>query len=262
MMKHLRLQTLILLILFSICIKATALSYKVINKYQHSTTAFTEGLVIDNGYLYESSGGYGNSYLKKYNLRTGKVIKSYKLPSRYFGEGITILGNKLYWLTYRSGVCLVLDKHSFKKIGQFHYKGEGWGLSDNGKDLLMSNGSSNIFYRDPNDFHILRSIVVKENKKPVSNLNELEYATGFIYANAWKKNKIAIINPTNGVLVGWLNLQKLNPNLKIYQDPYVLNGIAYDKKSDLFFVTGKNWPVMYTIRVRFDKSSSIKYRSN
>jgi len=261
MIRFSRLQVFIFFLIISWCSNATALSYKVIKKHQHSTKASTQGLVIEDGYLYESSGGYGNSYLTKYNLRTGKVIKTYQLPRRYFGEGIAILGNKIYWLTYRAGICFVLNKKTFKLIKSMTFQGEGWGLSTNGKSLLMSNGSANIFYRDANDFHIIRSIVVKKRKKKITNLNEIEYASGMIYANIWNKNKIAIINPRDGVLIGWLNLRKLNPNPKTYKGENVLNGIAYNKKTKLFFVTGKNWPVMYAIRVRFDNSASIRYHA-
>jgi len=254
-----RIKTILCVFLLSLCTTASALSYQIIKIYHHSTSAFTQGLVINNGYLYESSGKYKKSRLNKYNIFTGKLVKSYKLPSRYFGEGIAIFGNKLYWLTYKSGTVFVLNKNTLQYIKSLHYQGEGWGLTSNSKQLIMSNGSSTIFFRDPEDFHIIRTIDVKNNNKAIPRLNELEFAQGLLFANIWHNNAIAIINPNNGILIASLVLTKLNPYSNLHKHEKVLNGIAYDKKTKLFFVTGKNWPMIYAIRITFDKSASNSY---
>jgi len=238
-------KTTLLFSLLFIATHATALNYKIIKVHPHSIKSFTQGLILENGYLYESTGGYGQSFLLKYKFNSGKLIKSYKLPRRYFGEGITIIGDKIYQLTYRSGTGFIYNKNTFKLLRTFKYHGQGWGLTSEGRILIMSNGSATLLKLDPRTFRIIGSIYVKAGKKYITNLNELEYVDGIIYANLWKKNTIAIINAKNGNIKGWIDLSALKP--KSSNATQVLNGIAYNKKNNTLLVTGKNWPHMFSI---------------
>ena len=170
-------------------------SYNIINTYPHDVSAFTEGLVYECGYLYESTGKFNESTLRKVDLQTGKILKSHKLDGSYFGEGITIFNNKIFQLTWKSNVGFIYDKDSFKLISKFFYNTEGWGITNNDEHLIMSDGTDEIFFLNPENFKKIYSIRVHDEFKPITRLNELEFINGEIYANVWKSDKIARICP-------------------------------------------------------------------
>lgn len=220
-------------------------SYAVVNVYPHDADAFTQGLVFDNGYLYEGTGLYGGSTLRRVDLATGLVLQSYALPKQYFGEGITIVGEKIVQLTWQSNKGFVYDKQSFALLSEFTYPTEGWGITYDGFRLIMSDGTSTLYFMDPETFEVTGQISVHDSG-PVERLNELEYINGRIYANVWLTDKIAVINPQSAQVEAWIDLNGLesSPNL----DPNsVLNGIAYDPGADRLFLTGKLWPHLYEI---------------
>lgn len=225
----------------------TRLEYKIIAIYPHDVNAFTQGLEINNNILYEGTGLYGKSSLKKIDLKTFKLIKEIKLEQNFFGEGITILNNKIYQLSWKENTAFVYDLN-LNLINSFSYQGEGWGLTNNNKELIMSNGSEYIYFRNPENFKITRKIKVKKADQKITNLNELEYLNGYLYANIWQEDYILKIDSKTGAVRAYLDLTKL---LKTnYQGEInVLNGIAYDKKTDSFLVTGKLWPKIYRIKI-------------
>jgi glutamine cyclotransferase len=221
--------------------------YKIVNTFPHDPQAFTQGLEFHDGYLYEGTGLKGKSSLRRVELRTGRILQIHRLPSEYFGEGITILGDKLYQLTWQNGVCFVYDRRAFRQITQFRYDGEGWGLTNDGKHLIMSDGSEVITFRAPDTFAEVRRITVRAQGKPVKNLNELEYIEGEIWANIWYSDIIARIDPSTGIVKAWVDLEGLPvPNRDIEA---VLNGIAYDRQNKRIFVTGKNWSKLFEIEL-------------
>lgn len=224
-------------------------SYKVINTYPHDRGAFTQGLVFENGFLYEGTGLYGQSTLRKVELETGSVLKMYELPDQYFGEGITIYKDEIIQLTYKSHVGFVYDKKWFTLLDQFTYPTEGWGLTYDGEFLIMSDGSSALHFIDPGTFVEVSQINVHDERGPVTNLNELEYIKGQIYANIWQTDYIAIISPQTGEVMGWINLEGLLKPEDYTEYIDVLNGIAYDADNDRLFVTGKLWPHLYEIEL-------------
>jgi glutamine cyclotransferase len=222
-------------------------SYTIVNRYPHDENAFTEGLLFDNGVLYESTGLKGSSSLRRVELETGKILQSYTLPSDYFGEGITIFNDKIIQLTWQEHIGFVYDKQSFALLQNFTYPTEGWGITTDGSQLIMSDGTSTLYFLDPVTFQRTGQVEVHDNGT-VENLNELEYIHGKIYANIWLEEKIAIIDPSTGQVEGWINLNGLNPE---HQDTVnVLNGIAYDATNDRLFVTGKNWPTLFEIKLK------------
>jgi glutamine cyclotransferase len=222
-------------------------SYHIVNVYPHDETAFTQGLLIDNGVLYEGTGLYGGSSLRCVELETGEILQFYALPNQYFGEGITIFDDKIIQLTWQSNKGFVYDKESFELLQEFSYSTEGWGITHNGSQLIMSDGTSTLHFLDPETFQKIGQVEVHDNGA-VENLNELEYIKGKVYANIWLEEKIAIINPQTGQVEGWINLSGLQTMEN--QDPNnVLNGIAYDATSDRLFVTGKRWSQLYEIQL-------------
>jgi len=224
-------------------------SYKIVNIYPHDRNAFTQGLVFENGFLYEGTGLRGRSSLRKVKLETAEVLQQRTLGYEFFGEGVTIYGNKIIQLTLRAKVGFVCDKDSFELLEQFNYPTEGWGITHDGKRLIMSDGTSTLYFLSPETFEEIGRIKVKDNNGPVTGLNELEYVQGQIYANIWKTDRIAQINPQSGKVTGWIELRGLlNPK----DDGYlvdVLNGIAYDAMNDRLFVTGKLWPKLFEIKL-------------
>jgi glutamine cyclotransferase len=222
-------------------------SYRIVNVYPHDEAAFTQGLVIDNGVLYEGTGLYGNSSLRRIELETGEVLQLYDLPPQYFGEGITVFDGKIIQLTWRSNIGFVYDEESFDLLQNFSYSTEGWGITYDGSRLIMSDGSSNLYFLDPETFQKIGQVEVHDNGT-VKNLNELEYIQGKVYANIWLEDKIAIINPQTGQVEGWINLSGLY-NMENQDPNNVLNGIAYDAGSGRLFVTGKRWSQLFEIEL-------------
>jgi len=225
---------------------AQGYTYSIVNTYPHDRNAFTEGLVYENGFLYESTGRYGESTLRRVQLETGNILQSCSLPDQYFGEGITIFGDNIIQLTWKSNKGFVYDKHSFELLGEFSYPTEGWGITNDGNKLIMRDGSATLYFLDPQSFSKIEQIEVRDAGNPVTKLNELEYVNGEIYANIWMQQKIAIINPQTGQVRAWIDLT----NITGYQNLYagdVLNGIAYDTTNNRLFVTGKNWSLIFEI---------------
>jgi glutamine cyclotransferase len=220
-------------------------TYTILNTYPHDTNAFTQGLFFENGTLYESTGLYNQSTLRHVELETGSVLKLHSLPSQYFGEGITMFNNRIIQLTWKSNQGFVYDKETFQLLQEFHYPTEGWGITHNGTQLIMSDGTAILHFLDPETFTITSQIEVFDVDQ-VTKLNELEYIQGQIYANIWKDERIAIINPQTGQVTGWIDLSGLL-DLDNYDSENVLNGIAYDKEEDRLFITGKRWPYLYEI---------------
>jgi glutamine cyclotransferase len=228
-------------------------TYKLIHTFPHDANAFTQGLEYKNGFLYESTGQKGASSIRKTELTTGKVLQIKKLDKKYFGEGVTILDSKIYQLTWRAKLGLVYDLESFEQLHTFNYgkSKEGWGLTNDGKQLIKSDGTERIWFLDARTQKETHFIEAYTNKRKAESLNEIEYIDGKIYANIWQKNTIIIINATNGTIEGLVNLNTLrdkvskpNPNIR-----YVLNGIAYDSVSKRLFVTGKNWDKIFQIEL-------------
>jgi glutamine cyclotransferase len=221
--------------------------YKVIRIYPHDPQAFTQGLVYEDGVLYEGTGLQGESSLTKRDLETGEVLKRERLPRRYFGEGIAVLGDKVYQLTWQSHTGFVYDKATFRLLKDFKYPGEGWGLTHDGKSLIMSDGTATLRFLDPNTLTETRRIAVRDENGPVNQLNELEYIEGRVFANIWMSDMIAIIAPDTGRITGWIDLSGLYPRPAGSQA--VLNGIAYLPQSHHLLVTGKLWPKLYEIEL-------------
>jgi glutamine cyclotransferase len=231
-------------------------TYKVVGAYPHEPNAFTQGLVFENGFLYEGTGLYGKSTLRKVELETGRILQMHKLPAEFFGEGITIYKDKIIQLTYKSNVGFVYNKDSFELLQSFNYPilrpgsepAEGWGITHDGKNLIMSDGSSTLYFLDTETFEKTGSIKVHDNDVPVSGLNELEYVKGQIFANVWPTERIAIIAPQIGQVIGWIYMNGLLSQ-QSGQPVDVLNGIAYDAINDRLFVTGKLWPKLFEIKL-------------
>lgn len=222
--------------------------FKVVAVYPHDPNAFTQGLAIAGGQLYEGTGLYGQSSIRKVDLATGRVEKQRSINAAYFGEGIAILGNHLYELTWQHGIGIVYDLATFNQQRTFQYAGEGWGLTQDGKQLILSDGSAKIRFLDPETFAVVREIEVRDHGTPVVKLNELEYVEGEIWSNVWYDDRIARISPANGEVLGWIDLAALYPK-SARNSEAVLNGIAYDAAAKRVFVTGKNWPQLYEIQI-------------
>lgn len=227
------------------------ISYSVLRSMPHDVNAFTEGFQIHNGQLYESTGEYGSSWIGIVDINTGIADKKVTFGQRHFGEGITILNNKVYHLTYKQKTGYVFDLNSFKEINQFSYKNtEGWGMTNDGSSLIMSDGSDKLTFLDTINFSTTKTLAVKYKGQPIKNLNELEYVNGFIYANIWETNRIAKIDATTGEVVGFLDLTTLvNQIQQLKMDVDVLNGIAWHEATKTLLVTGKYWPLIYVLRI-------------
>ena len=241
-----------LLVLLAACNQtppATARDYTVVNTYPHDHAAFTQGLLYLNGFLYESTGQYGQSSLRKVELKTGKVLQQVPVSGEFFAEGLALLNGKLYQLTWQSKTGFIYDLDTFKQTGQFFYQTEGWGLTTDGKSLILSDGSDQIRFIDPATFTVQRTINVRENNQPVANLNELEFIKGEIYANIWQTDRIVRIDPKTGQVLRDYDLSGLLPDQdRVNAD--VLNGIAYDPDGDHLYVTGKYWPKLFEIKLK------------
>ena len=223
-------------------------SYSVVNVYPHDSQAFTQGLEYRNGYLYEGTGQNGQSTLRKVDLKTGAVVQRIDLPDRYFGEGITVSRNRVIQLTWQSGVGFVYDVERFQLLQTFSYPGEGWGLTNNGEVIYMSDGTAQLRLWDAGTLVEKSRVTVTDGGQPVPQLNELEWVQGEIYANVWQSERVARISPADGKVKGWIDLTGLL-TVEERSRTDVLNGIAYDSAGDRLFVTGKNWPKLFEIRV-------------
>lgn len=221
---------------------------RVVAKFPHSTANYTEGFFFRDGLFYEGTGREGHSLVQVTKPATGKVVRQFQVPAQYFGEGIVDFGDKLLEWTWQSHTGFFLDRKTLEVIGQFHYEGEGWGMTRNDKEIITSDGTPILRFRSPYTFGPLRSIVVRDGDTPVRELNELEWVKGEIYANVWHSDRIARISPVDGKVLGWIDCKGLLPEAQKVDAESVLNGIAYDAKRDRLFVTGKQWPTIFEIK--------------
>ena len=228
--------------------RVTVHSYRVVDSYPHDKNAYTQGLVVQDGVLYEGTGLHGRSTLRRVHLETGQVRQLYRLPYRYYGEGLTVHGDKLIQLTWKSRTGFVYDKSSFELLRTFTYPTEGWGITSDGKRLIMSDGTANLYFLDPETFEEIHRVEVHDGGSPVTRLNELEYIQGEILANVWRTDRIARISPETGRVTGWIDLEGLSRTYQRGRDD-VLNGIAYDAQTGRLFITGKLWPKLFEIEV-------------
>jgi len=223
-------------------------SFRIINVFPHDIHAYTQGLVYENGYLFESTGQYGQSSLRKEKPENDELLKTLNLDSKYFGEGIAVVGDRIIQLTWREQTAFIYDKNSFTLIRKIHFPiREGWGLAYNGKNLIMSDGSSFLYFLDPEYLTELSRIEVADNTGPVNSLNELEYIDGKVYANVYGKDYVAVIDPKSGKVTGKINFSGLLKPEEKTPDTDVLNGIAYNPLNQHLFITGKNWPKLFEV---------------
>lgn len=225
------------------------IGYSIVNVYPHDTSSFTQGLQWHDGFLYEGTGLKGFSRLMKVNLQNGKAVQKISIDNSLFGEGITILNDKIYQLTWQEHKVLVYDLKTLKKIQEFEWPQDGWGITNNGKELIISTGGNNLYFINPDDFRILNTISVWSNYGPQGELNELEYVDGKVYANIYGQDHIVVINPGNGVVEARIDLSALKNNLTQYENTDVLNGIAYDAAKKSFFITGKKWSSLFEVKL-------------
>ncbi len=226
------------------------LHYTLVKAWPHDRSAFTEGLVYVDGMLVESTGLNGQSTLRKVDLPTGRVLQEVKLDSQYFGEGIAVLAGKIFQLTWTSHRGFIYDLATMKLEGGFSFTGEGWGLTTDGTSLIMTDGTSRIRFIDPSTFRVTRTIDVLAHGRPVLGLNELEYMNGELYANVWQTQFVLEVDPATGRILGSIDFVGLLPQADRTKETDVMNGIAYDAKDDRLFVTGKNWPWLYEVKVK------------
>ncbi|WP_213804493.1 glutaminyl-peptide cyclotransferase [Granulicella sp. dw_53] len=231
------------------CLAAPVEHYKIIHKYPHSTDSYTEGFFYLNGLFYEGTGLTGHSAILVTQPETGKPVQQLELSPQYFGEGIVDWGPNLIEWTWQTHIGFVYDRFSLRQIAQFHYQGEGWGMTRTAKELITSDGTDTLRFRNPTTFAETRHIVVKDGGRSVDQLNELEYIHGEIYANVWHSDRIARISPLDGHVIAWIDLTGILPDDQRVNAESVLNGIAYDPKGDRIFVTGKQWPTIFEIKV-------------
>ncbi|WP_272150285.1 glutaminyl-peptide cyclotransferase [Tenacibaculum aiptasiae] len=230
-------------------------TYKIVNTFPHDKSAYTQGLEYKDGFIYETTGRRGQSSLRKIDIKTGEVLQKIDLNDKYFGEGMTIYDNKIYWLTWQARKGFIYDLESFKQVGEFDYNNsnEGWGLTHNNNELIKSDGTNKIWFLNPENQNEKRSIQVYTNKYPVDNLNEIELINNKIYANKWQQNSIVIINPETGVVEGVADLNGLRDivakDQTLEPNDEVLNGIAYDKENNKLYVTGKHWGKLFEIEL-------------
>jgi glutamine cyclotransferase len=227
--------------------RPVVLGYRVAAEYAHDTQAFTQGLVYYRGFLYESTGRYGVSSVRKLKLDTAQIVAQRRLPARYFGEGLTVAGDRLVQLTWRERTGFVYDPESLELLETFHYPTEGWGLAYDGAWLYMSDGSATIYRLDPETFGIVAKLEIRDAEGPVRRLNELEFTGGFLYANVWQEDRIAKIDPAGGRVVAWIDLGGLREDGA--SGAGVLNGIAVDPSSGRLLITGKLWPKLFAIDI-------------
>jgi len=224
-------------------------TYNMVNTYPHDRSAFTQGLVFEDGVLYEGTGLFGHSTLRRVDLETGDILQVRELSAQFFGEGITVYGDRIIQLTWQSNIGFVYDKDTFELLREFTYPTEGWGITHDGERLIMSDGTATLHFLNPQTFQKTGQIEVFDRDGPVTRLNELEYIKGEIYANVWQTDRIARITPATGQVTGWIELEGLLTIEDRLEPVDVLNGIAYDAKTDRLFVTGKLWPKLFEIEL-------------
>lgn len=240
-----------IILFFTVPVVAQAdTGWTLVKSYPHDPKAFTEGLLWADGGLYESTGLNGASDIRQVRLKDGKVLRRTAIDSQYFGEGIVNWGDRLVSLTWRHRQGFVWDRKSFKRTGEFRYEGEGWALTQDGHAIIMSDGTSQLRFLDPQTFQERRRITVTWNGRPIERLNELEYVKGEVLANIWYENRIARINPATGAVIDWIDLSPLASKVQVSDSDAVLNGIAYDAGKDRLFVTGKFWPKLFEIKLQ------------
>lgn len=223
--------------------------YEIVRTYPHDPTAFTQGLIYRDGFLYEGTGLTGRSTLRRVRLETGEILGQVSLGEQHFGEGVTDWGDRLLQLTWMSHLGFVYERSTLEVVRTFEYQGEGWGLTHDRSTLIMSDGSSRLRFFDPTTFEEVGSVLVRDGAAPVERLNELEYVRDAIYANVWQTDRIAIITPATGQVTGWVDLKGLWAARERSSPDAVLNGIAYDAEGDRLFVTGKLWPKLFEIKL-------------
>jgi glutaminyl-peptide cyclotransferase len=223
-------------------------SYRIVQEYPHDVGAFTQGLIFHEGKLLEGTGRYQSSTLRRVDWKTGLVEQQVALPPNYFGEGIAIVGDSIYQLTWQNRVCIVYDAKTFERKRSFDYAGEGWGLTYDGKHLVMSDGTSFLQFINPETFQVVRKISAHFGKQKIQSLNELEYVQGEIWANVWQEDRVARLSVEDGRLLGWINFHGLHPRSP-QEHEMVLNGIAYEPATNRLLVTGKYWPKLFEIEI-------------
>jgi glutamine cyclotransferase len=223
--------------------------YRIVHVYPHDRGAYTQGLAFAGGHLYEGTGQEGRSSLRRVELKTGRTLQEFKLENRYFGEGITVLNDRIIQLTWRSRVGFVYDRASFRRLNSFRFDHEGWGITHDGRRLIVSDGSATLHFLDPKTLQEVGRLQVRDEGGSVTGLNELEYVRGTVYANVWPTDRIAMINPRTGSVTGWVDMAGLLTDFDARSGVDVLNGIAYDPAGDRLFVTGKMWPNIFEIKL-------------
>lgn len=224
--------------------------YVVVATFPHNTANYTEGFLYADGLFYEGTGIEGNSRIIAYDPRTGTEVRSHAISPQLFGEGIVDWGPSLYEWTWKTGVGFVYDRATFRMIREFKYTGEGWGMTHNDREIITSDGTATLRFRNPQTFAETHHLVVTDGGRPVQQLNELEWVKGEIYANVWHTDRVARISPRTGAVIGWIDLRGiLSVTMKPSDPEAVLNGIAYDAQHDRLFVTGKKWPLIFEIKV-------------
>lgn len=226
------------------------LGFEVVAVIPHDPEAYTQGLQLADGRLFEGTGHYSKSSIREVNPQTGEVLRKRNLPADHFGEGITLHGGELWMLTWKESTAYVMDPETFRTLRTFKYEGEGWGLTSDGKQLIMSDGSNVLEFRETGDFSVAKTVGVTDEGRPLKRLNELEYIRGSVFSNVYMTDRIARIDPGSGEVTGWLDLSSLRAQLPRPHRAEVLNGIAYDEKSGNLLVTGKYWPRMFVIRLK------------
>lgn len=227
-------------------------NYEVVKVYKHDPKAYTQGLVYQDGFMYEGTGQHGFSSVRKVDLATNEILSVLSIDNKYFGEGITIYKDKIYQITWQSHIGFVYDLKTFSRESTFSYNSQGWGITTVGNKLIMSDGSNKLYHIAPESFGVMKEVEVYDNAGTVENLNELEYINGLIWANVWLTDRIVLIDPETGAVRGELDLSKLLPasdRNKLDKDDDVLNGIAYNPKNGTVFLTGKRWPKMFEIKI-------------
>jgi len=229
---------------------APVYSFEVVNIFPHDSYAFTQGLVIQDGVLVESTGLNGRSSLRRVDLASGNVLKKVDISEQYFAEGVTIFKGRVFQLTWKAGKGFIYDPATFERTGEFSYSGEGWGLTHDDRSLILSDGTNEIRFINPENFSVERTIKVTAGGKKLDELNELEYVKGEIFANIWQDDRIVRIDPNSGEVVGWIDLTGLLSPTDRTTQTNVLNGIAYDAAADRLFVTGKLWPKLFEVKLK------------